>query len=113
PSAEAMIVERDASDEFVMSVAVSDAATLAAAQDQLLDRFPGLHLDVAGTLDGTIDGVPVSSLAPDTQLMVYGVLGPSVTIDELRTATDDLRGGQPLVGGTDDVFGDQTFVDDV
>ena len=41
------------------------------------------------------------------------MLGPSSSIDDLRTATDDLRGGQPVLAPTDDVFGDQMFVADV
>ncbi len=113
PSAQAKIVERDPSDEFVLAVTVADAPALVAAQDELRARFPSLQLDVAGALDGSTDGTANSRLEPGTQLAVYGVLGPSASIDALRTATDDLRGGLPLLAGTDDVFGDQMFVDDV
>ena len=113
PSAEVKIVERDPSDEFVLAVTVADAPALVAAQDDIRARFPGLQLDVAGALGGSTDGIANSQLEPGTQLAVYGVLGPSGSIDDLRTATDDLRGGQPLLSGTDDVFGDQMFVADV
>ncbi len=113
PSAEAKIVERDPSDEFVLAITVADAPALVAAQDELRARFPGLQLDVTGALGGSTDGIANSQLEPGTQLAVYGVLGPSGSIDALRTATDDLRGGLPLLAGTDDVFGDQMFVADV
>ena len=113
PSAEAKVVVRDASDEFVLSVTVADAPELIAAEDALRARFPGLQLDTAAALEGLTDAIANDELDPGSQLAVYGLLGPTSSIDDLRTATDDLRGGEPLVAATDDVFGDQMFVDDV
>ncbi len=113
PSAEARIVDRDPSDVIALGITVADAPKLVAASDELRARFPGLQIDPAGALDGLIDDSSPEQLDPATQLVVHGVLGPAGSIDDLRTATDDLRGGQPLVGWSDDVFGDQAFVEDV
>ena len=109
PSAEAKVVDLEASDQIALMVTMAQAEQLASRADELALAFPGTELDVTAALEG----VEPDLAAPDLEVALYGTMGPGVGIDELRTFTDDLRGGQPLLTTTDDVFGDQTFVDDV
>lgn len=107
PSAEAQVTGGSGAGEFVIVAPVARLGDLARLGDQIASEFPGTTLD--------IDEAPSAgdgSTAVEV-VEVPGHLGPNVSIDELRTMTAEVREGQPLIGGDDDIWGDQMFLDDV
>jgi hypothetical protein len=109
PSADARSGLYGSTDDVMVLVSTDDLGAWREQVGALQRRFPGTEVqlpdadddDVLADTDGTLE------------VLVTVRPGPGVSLEELRTATAELRRSQPLISSRDDLFSEATMVDDI
>lgn len=106
PSADARSGLYGSTDDLMVLVASNDLEAWREQVDSLQQRFPGTEVQLPD------DGALVADAAGTFELVTVRP-APGVSLEELRTATVELRRSQPLISSRDDLFSEATMVDDI